>query len=124
MNDFPGGLEITNEVTRAGAQGSGDLHERIHRRRFPSTLNPAYEYRREVGFLRQPLLAQVPFLALGTNRLTQEAAVLLNSWHSQFKKQEAPNVAMSLTTIFMQLGGCNLPRGSHTHNNMTFSVLG
>ena len=124
MNDFPGGLEITNEITRAGAQGSGDLHERIHRRRLLSTLNPAYENRREVGFLCQSLLAQVPLLALGTNRLTQEAAVLLNSWHSQFKKQEAPNVAMSLTTIFMQLGGCNLPRGSHTHNNMTFSVLG
>jgi hypothetical protein len=48
-------------------------------------------------------LAQVPFLALGANCLAQEAAVLLDSRHGQFKKQEAPEAAMRISpgqTVF------------------------
>jgi hypothetical protein len=44
-------------------------------------------------------LAQALFLALGTNRLTQKAAVLHNQ-HDQPKKREARDGTMPLTTIF------------------------
>lgn len=84
----------------AEAQGLGDLHKRIHGRRFLSAFHPADKNSREVCFFRKLLLTEVGSLALSTNGFTKETAMLLSSQHGGSKEQEARNPAMLLTTSF------------------------
>jgi hypothetical protein len=93
--------KFTDQIAHLYFQGFGNLHQRIHRGRFFTALNPADENGRKTGFFRQFFLAEAGFFALGTNRFTQKAAMGQAGRHGLLKKQESENPAMSLTTILL-----------------------
>jgi hypothetical protein len=99
----PGGWlsNFADQIAHAGLQRLGNLHERIHRRRFFAALNPTDEDSRKPGFLRQFFLAETGGFTLGANGFTQQAAMRLADRHDQLKEQESENATMSLTTILL-----------------------
>jgi len=105
-------LKSFNQVPHPNAQSLRDFHQIIERRRFNSPFNPADEHRGEVGFLRQLLLTECSLFPFDSDGLAQQAAVLLDCQHGQFKEHEPQNAAMSVTTSFADFACISLGKGS------------
>lgn len=90
-NDAPGkGLsKLANNITQSNAERLGDFQKGINGDRPICTLDLTDVNGVQIGLLRQFLLAEARFLAIGADVFTDQFAVFGTNCHSQLAEQEA-----------------------------------
>ena len=81
--------KLPNNIAQSNTECLGDFQEGINGDRPICTLDLTDVNRMQIGLLRQFLLAQARFFAIGANIFTDQFAVFGTNWHSLLAEQEA-----------------------------------